>query len=166
MERPPTSSTGSSSSDACEVCDSSPVVLVALRHRVMRRLTHELLGAEHGCWTVTQPWRGELLADAIARTHPDLVVVDDVDVPACCQAALAALPPARVIVIGPEPDAAYRSLALNRGAAGWICRDHVAEELSGAMRAALGCHHGPCPPSTPPAALAGDHLSRRGGVRP
>ena len=130
----------------CPVCDESPVVLIAIRHPVMRRWTDELLAAEHGCWTVVQPGRGELLVDAIARTRPELVVVDSVDFPACCRAALDALPPERVIVIGPEPDPAYRSRALAQGAGGWVCRDHVADELSAAMRAALGCLHEPCPP--------------------
>src|SRR3546814_5762154 len=36
----------------CPVCDAVPVVLVALRHPVMRRWTEELLVAEHGCWDV------------------------------------------------------------------------------------------------------------------
>lgn len=134
---------------SCPVCDRSPAVLVAVRHPVMRRWAGELLDSEHGCWSVTQPGRGELLADAIARVRPELVIVDSVDFPACCQAALLALPPGRVVVVGPEPDGAYRSRALGLGAGGWVCRDHVGEELSAAMRAALGCRHRPCPPGTP-----------------
>lgn len=130
----------------CPVCDRSPTVLVAIRHPVMRRWTGDLLASEHGCWTVAQPHRGELLRDAIARVHPELVVVDSVDFPACCRAALVALPAGRVIVVGPEPDHAYRSRALGLGAGGWVCRDHVGEELSAAMRAALGCRHDPCQP--------------------
>jgi DNA-binding NarL/FixJ family response regulator len=132
--------------DGCPVCDRAPVVLVAIRHPVMRRWTDELLASEHGCWTVVQPERGELLAAAIVRSNPALVVVDEVDFPACCQAALRTLSPERVIVVGPEPDAAYRSAALAHGAGGWVCRDHVGEELSAAMRGALGCRHDPCPP--------------------
>lgn len=119
-----------------------------MRHPVMRRWTDDLLGSDHGCWQVAQPARAELLAEAIARVQPDLVVVDEVDFPACCRAALDALPAERVIVIGPEPDAAYRSLALAGGAGGWVCRDHVGDELSAAMRTALGCRHEPCPPHT------------------
>lgn len=128
------------------MCDRSPTVLVAIRHPVMRRWIGELLAFEHGCWTVAQPGGGEMLADAIERASPALVVVDSVDFPACCQAALRALPPERVIVVGPEPDQAYRARALGLGAGGWVCRDHVGEELSGAMRAALGCRHHPCEP--------------------
>ena len=135
------------------MCDGVPTVLVAIRHPVMRRWTGELLAHEHGCWAVVQPRAGEMVVDAIDRARPDLVIVDSVDFPACCQAALRALPSGRVIVIGPEPDRAYRSRALALGAGGWVCRDHVGEELSGAMRAALGCRHGPCAP--------GASLSRR-----
>ena len=146
------------------MCDGSPTVVVAIRHPVMRRWSGELLASEHGCWTVAQPAAGEMLADAIERTRPALVVVDAVDFPACCQAALRALPPERVIVVGPEPDRAYRARALALGAGGWVCRDHVGEELSGAMRAALGCRHHPCRPGSsatdrPPhvCATSGEH---------
>lgn len=131
----------------CPVCDRSPTVLVGIRHPVMRRWTIELLETEHGCWTVAQPRPDELLADAIERGEPELVVVDSADFPTCCQAALATLPPERVIVIGPEPDRAFRDQALARGAAGWVCRDHIGDELSAGMRAALGCRHEPCPPA-------------------
>jgi DNA-binding NarL/FixJ family response regulator len=133
----------------CPVCDRSPAVLVGIRHPVMRRWTIELLETEHGCWTVAQPRAGELLVDATERNHPELVVVDSADFPACCQAALDALPAGRVIVIGPEPDRAFRDQAIARGAGGWVCRDHIGEELSAAMRAALGCRHEPCPPAVP-----------------
>lgn len=128
------------------MCDASPSVLVGIRHSAMRRWTIDLLAAEHGCWTVEEPRRGELLASAIGRGQPALVIVDSVDFPACCLAALRALPPERVIVVGPEPDRAYRRRALAQGAGGWVCRDHVGEELSAAMRAALGCRHAPCWP--------------------
>lgn len=130
------------------MCDGSPAVLVGVRHRAMRDWTVDLLGTEHGCWTVDAPRPGELLADAIARRRPDLVIVDAADFPACCRAALDALAPERVIVIGPEPDAAYRAHALANGAGGWVCRDEVGEELGAAMRAALGCRHAPCPPAS------------------
>jgi DNA-binding NarL/FixJ family response regulator len=135
----------------CPVCDGSPTVLVAIRHPVMRRWTGELLASEHGCWTVREPGSGVMLADAIRRTRPALVIVDSVDFPACCQAALRTLPPERVIVIGPEPDRAYRARALAHGAGGWVCRDHVGDELSAAMRTALGCRHHPCAPGSPTA---------------
>lgn len=81
-----------------------------------------------------------MLADAIQRTRPALVIVDSIDFPACCQVALRTLPPECVIVVGPEPDLAYRARALALGAGGWVCRDHVGDELSAAMRAACRCH--------------------------
>lgn len=154
MPRQPTIDTPHSDQQWCPVCDATPVVLVALRHPVMRRWTEELLAAEHGCWEVTRMDGAELLVDAIARIRPDLVVVDDSDFPACCQAALDRMPPERVMVVGPEPDTSYRTLALTNGAGGWVSRDHIAEELSSAMRAALGCRHQPCPPARRPAAVA------------
>lgn len=146
------------------MCDGAPTVLVGVRHRVMRHWTVDLLETEHGCRTVDAPRQGELLSDAIERSQPALVIVDDADFPACCRAALDVLAPERVIVIGPEPDAAYRAHALANGAGGWVCRDHVGEELSDAMRAALGCRHAPCPP-TPASALPEPHTAHMPAVR-
>ena len=158
----PTGSTPHSEQHWCPVCDATPVVLVALHHPMMRRWTEELLATEHGCWEVTQMDGEELLADAMARIRPDLVVVDASEFPACCQAALDRMPPDRVMVVGPEPDTSYRTLALTNGAGGWVSRDHVADELSSAMRAALGCCHEPCPPSQRPSATSTAGVSRTG----
>lgn len=115
-----------------------PVVLDAIRHPMMRRWSNELLAAEPDRWTVAQPEPGEMLVDAITRTAPDVVVVDTVDFPACCLDALDALPAGHVVVIGPEPDPGYRSAALAQGAAGWVSREHVGDELGAAVHAALG----------------------------
>ncbi|HET6953707.1 MAG TPA: hypothetical protein VFI47_25255 [Acidimicrobiales bacterium] len=151
------------SGEPCPVCDQCPTVLVAIRHPVMRRWTCELLASEHGCWRVEQPADGEMVAEAVARAHPALVVVDSVDFPACCRAALRALPAGRVVVVGPEPDRAYRSRALGLGAGGWVCRDHVGEELSAAMRGALGCRHHPCGPGPSRAAAPSEECVTTGG---
>lgn len=129
----------------CPLQSILPVILDAIRHPVMRRWSDELLSAAPGCWTVAQPQPGEMLVDAIARTQPDVVVVDTVDFPACCLAALDALPPGHVVVVGPEPDPAYRRSALAQGAAAWVSRDHLGEELAAAVRAALGCPLTECP---------------------
>jgi DNA-binding NarL/FixJ family response regulator len=130
------------------VGDAIPIILVALRHSVMRRWTSELLTADFRS-RVVEPISGELLIDAIARTQPDLVVVDSVDFASCCLAALDGrtvrpprLPPDRVVVIGPEPDPLYRSRALNGGAGGWVCRDEIGEKLGVAIRDVLGCPDG------------------------
>lgn len=131
--------------DGCPLQATLPVVLDAIRHPVMRRWSDELLAAEPGCWTVAQPEAGEMLVNAIARTEPDVVVVDTVDFPACCLAALDAFPRGRVVVIGPEPDPAYRRAALAQGAAAWVSRDHVGDELGAAVRTALGCPYEVCP---------------------
>ncbi len=154
-------------SGGCPFQPTVPVILDAIRHPVMRRWSHELLVADRGCWTVAQPASGELLADAITRAEPDVVIVDTVDFPACCRAALDALPPGHVIVIGPEPDPAYRSVAMAQGAAGWVSRDHVGEELGPAVRCALGCPYELCPEGMAFPARESDaslsHVARNGG---
>lgn len=143
----------------CPVCDGSPRVLVAIRHRGMRRLTADLLAREYNCWTGAEAVPGHGLAARIGRDRPDLVVVDDADFPGCLAAAPAGFPARRVVVIAPEPDPGYRAHALGNGAGAWIPRERVSDELGPAMRRILGCRHDPCPPPTPlrPATAAAAH---------
>ena len=130
---------------SCPVCDGSPRVLITIRHDGMRHLTEQLLSRDHHCWVPDASRDGEPLAASIRRVEPDLLIIDAGDFPACCRAALDEFPAGRVIVIGPEPDDAYRLAALHHGAGGWIPRDRVGEELGPAMRQVLGCRHHPCP---------------------
>ena len=136
---------------ACPVCDGQPRVLVAIRHPGMRHLTGDLLAREYHCWVASDLAADEPLADALANSHADLVVVDAADFPGCCLATLHGFPPARAVVVGPEPDPGYRAQALANGAGAWIPRERVGEDLGPAMRSILGCVHDPCPP---PAAKA------------
>ena len=106
----------------------------------------ELLDREHGCWAAEPVRPGVALRAAVASGRPDLVVVDAADFLRCHCADLAGFPRSQVVVIGPEPDAAYRRSALRDGAGAWLPRDAIGEELSSKMRRALGCRHGPCPP--------------------
>jgi DNA-binding NarL/FixJ family response regulator len=130
----------------CPVCDGEPRVLVVMRHPAMLRFTRQLLERECGCWVATEVRSGPSLARALDELTPDLLVIDAADFPSCCLAALDHIPRERVIVIGPELDKAYRSVALANGAAGWLAREEVADKLSGEMRRVLGCRHDPCPP--------------------
>ena len=136
-------------SDRCPVCDSQPRVIVAVRHAPTRRMIVELLAREHGCWETTAVDEPDGLAAAMASGQPDLIIVDAGDFPECCQRLLDAYPRERVVVIGPEPDIAYRRAALGNGAGAWLPRDEIGDALSEQMRTALGCTHGPCPPSNP-----------------
>ncbi len=114
-----------------------PVVLVGIRHHAMRQLTCELLRRELG-WAIEEVGAGEMLVDAIGRVGPEVIVVDAGDFPSCCQAALEAFPRDRVIVVGPEPDERYRTVALGQGAGSWVARDEVGDELVTVLRAMAG----------------------------
>ncbi len=103
----------------------------------MSGLTCELLARELG-WSIREVGPGEMLVDAIGRERPDAIVVDAGDFPACCTAALEAFPRDRVIVVGPEPDERYRTVALGNGAASWVARDQLGDELVTELRAVLG----------------------------
>lgn len=113
-------------------------VLIAIRHTSMRRLTCRVVERDCPGWTVEALREGELLVDAVARVQPDVLVVDTGDFPACCHATLSAFPPDRVIVVGPEPEAAYRMAALSDGAGGWVARDGIAQDVAPALRTLLG----------------------------
>jgi DNA-binding NarL/FixJ family response regulator len=114
----------------------------------MLRYTRAVLERECGCWVATATDTGATLTTALERVAPDLLVVDTADFPECCRAALTLIPRDRVIVIGPEPDTAYRYAALSHGAGAWISRDRVGDDLAPAMRRILGCRHDPCPLGT------------------
>lgn len=144
----PTARSAGPEATECLHRDQRPVVLNAIRHPYMRRWSEELLGTEDGCWTLARTDGTEMVADTIGRCTPAVVVVDAVDFPACCHTALNSLPPERVIVVGPEPDPAYRSAAVSLGAGGWVSRDHLGEELAAAVRTALGCPRDRCPEGT------------------
>ena len=135
--------------ERCPVCDAQPRVVVAVRHAPTRAMIIELLAREHGCWAPEAVEDPEELAAAMTGDPPDLIIVDAGDFPECCQRLLSAYPRERVVVIGPEPDLAYRSAALSNGAGAWLPRDDIGDALSEQMRVALGCTHGPCPPSNP-----------------
>jgi hypothetical protein len=128
--------------ERCPVCDGTPRVLVVMRHPAMLRFTRELLERECGCRVATEACIGP----ALEPPAPDLLVIDNADFPPGCCAALTDLPRDRVIVIGPEPDPAYRDSALLHGAGGWLARDDVADTLGAELRRVLGCRHDPHPP--------------------
>ncbi len=116
-----------------------PLVLVGIRHQAMRRLTSELLERERS-WTVAEVGADEMLVDAIARNRPEAIVIDAGDFPACCHAALARYPRNRVIVVGPEPDERYRTIVLAEGAASWVARERIGEELVTQLRTLMNDH--------------------------
>jgi DNA-binding NarL/FixJ family response regulator len=129
--------------EPCPVCAACPCVLIAVAHPAMRRLILDLLDREHGCWKACLV-AGDL-AGAVDELDPDLVIVDGADFPRCCRDELAGYPRDRIVVVGPEPDAAYMAAALRQGAGTWLARDDIGDRLSAEMRRTLGCSHGPCP---------------------
>ncbi|MDA8267743.1 MAG: hypothetical protein M0013_05135 [Actinomycetota bacterium] len=122
---------------------ATPTVLIAIRHRAMSEFTRELLDRHLGSSTVIELGGGELLKDALERLRPDLLVIDAGNFPECCEQALARYPSERVIVIGPEPHDSYRSAALAAGAASWVPRDRIGDDLVAEAHALLSVvsHH-------------------------
>lgn len=136
--------------EPCPVCAGTPRVLVAVEHATLRRFISQLLAREHGCWAVESLDDRRSLAHELGADPPDLLVVEAGDFPRCRDESLGSFPAQRVVVIGPEPDPAYRHAAVRGGAGGWLPRDCIGEDLSAQMRHALGCTHEPCPARTHP----------------
>ena len=131
--------------EVCSVPVDPTQVVVAIAHRAMRALIVDLLKCDHGCWTVSAI-DGVAGLSAAVTSQPDVVVVDAADFERCCTGLLGSFELARIVVIGPEPDPSYRQAVLDRGAGGWLSREHVAEELIAALRLALGSSHSRGPP--------------------
>lgn len=115
-----------------------PSVIVAVPHRGMRKLIVELLDRDRDHWVVSAVENLSKL-DSTALSSTDLVIVDTADFAGCCRRLPATFALDRVVVIGPEPDPAYRHAALHCGAGAWLSRERVAEELCDALRSAKAC---------------------------
>ncbi len=128
-------------SPPCLVCTGAPSVIVVVAHATLRRLIVELLERDQACWQLRTVAHRPDLAAAILAERPDLVLVDAGDFPRCCRDALGSFDLQHVVVIGPEPDAAYERAARRAGAGAWLPRDRVGEDLITCMCRALGCTH-------------------------
>ena len=113
----------------------SPQVVVVVVHRMMRQFIVELLNRDHDSWAVSSV-DGLADLDATTLSRADLVIVDTSDFLAVRHHLPAPFSVSRVVVIGPEPDPAYRRASLDGGAGGWLSRDRIAEELCNALRSA------------------------------
>ena len=117
---------------------TGPGILLAMTHPTMRALTGELLEREGGCRVRCVTGDDQTLADAVDLGYPDVVVLDTSQFPEACRRALRRFPSERMIVIGPEPDDAYRAAALTAGAGGWLAREQIGVDLVAEVRRVLG----------------------------
>lgn len=120
-------------------------MVVVVAHRGMRALIVDLLARDGGRWVVSTIDGVAELDKQSPNIRDLLLVVDTADFDACCRQLPASFPIHHVVVIGPEPDLAYRQAALRRGAGAWLSRERVAEELHDCLCSALGCACGPHP---------------------
>ncbi len=122
--------------EVCAVSTRPPHVVLVVVHRAMRAFIVELLNRDLGCWTVSEIDSVSQISHD-ARLHPDLVIVDTADFATVRRQLPRTFALARVVVIGPEPDPAYRQAAVHFGAGAWLSRDCIADELCSALRSAL-----------------------------
>lgn len=127
-----------------------PRIVVAVAHPTMRRYLCDLIEQNCRCWLATTSPRDDELIAALARLQPDLLVIDHTPGPVNGQRNRSAIPSARVLVIGPEPDPSYRAKAIDGGAGAWVSRDRLDTELVpqlARMLAECGCECGCDPPA-------------------
>ncbi|MGH9036535.1 MAG: hypothetical protein ACRD0O_12300 [Acidimicrobiia bacterium] len=125
--------------EPCLVSDALPSIGVAISHPVMRDLVSELLRRDMASvLNADNPSLDGRLPGLLA-VSPDLLVIDEVAFTAAFRSGLLPVARTKVIVVGPEPDPAYRESALTQGADAWVARDRLAEELRVQSRRLLGC---------------------------
>lgn len=134
-----------SSGELCPECGHQPRVVVAVAHPGMRSLIVDLLARQHRAWAVAAVDGAAELIAAMA-SPPDVLVMDAADFTHRGGRPVS-FPVQHILVMGPEPDSAYRRATLDQGAGGWMSRDDVGDELTSMIRRVLGCPpQGPGPP--------------------
>lgn len=98
----------------------------------------QLLERDRDPWRVTSTSMADL-ARAIQRHDPDALIVDAADFPRCCRLESGGFPAARVVVIGRDPDHAYRTAAVRGGAGAWVAADAIGDQLSAELDAGFVC---------------------------
>ena len=122
----------------------TPLVIVAVAHTTLRLLIVDLLERDEVEWKLRATASQTDLDTALQEEEPDLLILDAADFSAFCRKdSLQTFPPGRIVVIGPEPDAAYEFAVRHDGAGAWIARDRVGEELSQCMNNVLDFTHWP-----------------------
>lgn len=116
-------------------------VVVAVAYPSLRQMITELLERDQDSWLVNSTSIADL-PRAIDRQYPDALIVDAANFPRCCAPECGGFPAARVVVIGREPDDAYRAAALRGGAGAWIAADAVGDELSVRLHAGFVNRYG------------------------
>ncbi|MFI6480450.1 response regulator [Nonomuraea sp. NPDC050663] len=117
--------------------DAPPIrVLLADDQHLVRQAIAALLSFEPGIEVVAEVDRGDLVLDAVAGTHPDVVLLD-IDMPGRDGLTVAAdlrEHPARVLILTTFSRPGYLRRALSAGAAGFVAKNARAEDLAAAIR--------------------------------
>lgn len=113
-------------------------VLLAEDQSVVRGALAVLLDLEDDLEVVDQVDRGDLVADAVARSAPDVAVLD-LDMPgidglAAAEQLRATHPGCRVLVLTGLPQPAHFLRALRVGVGGYLSKDTPSDDLADAVR--------------------------------
>jgi DNA-binding NarL/FixJ family response regulator len=109
-------------------------VLLADREGSARRALAGSLTAIGGVELAGEVGDQAHLADALRRTHSDVLVIDD-RLLRDMELMLAGLPHLRVLVLGVDDDPAFAARAHRLGAEAWIAKDRADEQLAALLQA-------------------------------
>lgn len=104
-------------------------VLLADREGGARRALAGALKAIDGVELAGEVSERAGLAEALLRTHSDVLVIDDRLLRDGGGDGLADLPASRVLVLGVDDDPAFAARARRLGAEAWIAKDRADEQL-------------------------------------
>ena len=116
-------------------------VLIAEDQGMVRSALGALLGLERDIEVVASVGRGDEITEAVARTQPDVALLD-IEMPGgdglTAAAELRRLTPAvRVIILTTFGRPGYLRRAMEAGAIGFVLKEAPAEALAGAIRRAM-----------------------------
>jgi DNA-binding NarL/FixJ family response regulator len=125
-----------------------PRFLIAMRHPTSRRYVSDLIEQHCRCWIATTSPDGDEVIAALDELRPDALLIEASLLNET--ATDLGKRTTHLVVIGPQPDDAYRDIALRAGADAWISRDQLATQLVPAIEhlqcdpdCQCGCHRHP-----------------------
>lgn len=119
-------------------------VVLADDHRMFREALCGRLGAEPDLTLVAEASNGAETLEAVARCHPDVVVLDiglpDMTGIQVAERIVKQYPEVRVVALSGHADRLFVQEMLKAGARGYVVKSAGADELISAVRAAVSGH--------------------------
>ena len=123
-------------------------VAVVDDHKILRDSIRVLLGAEADMEWVGEACDGAEAVGLVARTSPDIVLMDlsmpGTDGLTATQQIVSSRSPARIVVLTTSADPDHVRLSLEAGAAAVVDKDGNPATILAGIRSVVGADHAPC----------------------